>query len=276
MTCTFSKESLALYAEGDLHDQAAEAVRQHVSTCAACERYLDEMQTSQARLKALRADVVSQSARAGMRQAVMSTINERRDLIGWRLRLERALLLGWQPGAYAMAAAVIIGVVSVSLLGQVRHRPMDVSLAAARDNSLHRPEGYRDWVELESKASAAADRVYLNPAGSKEYAKSGTFPEGTMLVLEPGSENNAAARAHKGNKRLLVSVKDSRRFEGGWGFFQFDDADGPGGNDATASEAEGCRTCHRDNAATDHVFTQSYQAVRSARAVAPGVQHDRG
>ena len=64
---------------------------------------------------------------------------------------------------------------------------------------------------------------------------------------------------------LEASVKDSSRFEGGWGYFNFTDNQGrPKAN--TAPDEGGCRACHRQRAETDHVFTQFYPVLRSARA----------
>jgi len=66
---------------------------------------------------------------------------------------------------------------------------------------------------------------------------------------------------------LEASVKDSSRFDGGWGFFDFTDNDGKMKAKAQAlSDGTGCRSCHEERAETDHVFTQFYPVLRSARA----------
>ena len=82
----------------------------------------------------------------------------------------------------------------------------------------------------------------------------GQFPDGTVMVLEM---QQAGA--------IEVSVKDSARFEGGWGFYDFDD--GAGNLKPQADplpQTAGCIGCHRDRAATDHVFTQFYPNLRSS------------
>jgi hypothetical protein len=72
---------------------------------------------------------------------------------------------------------------------------------------------------------------------------------------------------------LQVSLKDSRRFKGGWGYFDFS---GPAGRPKTKADAlaeeNSCRVCHERNAETDHVFTQFYPGLKSVRAeaVIPG------
>jgi len=69
---------------------------------------------------------------------------------------------------------------------------------------------------------------------------------------------------HRRSAVLLASVKDSVRFDGGWGFFDFTGADGRVAATADAQpESSGCRTCHRRDGATDHVFTQFYPGLRS-------------
>jgi hypothetical protein len=64
---------------------------------------------------------------------------------------------------------------------------------------------------------------------------------------------------------LQVSVKDSSRFDGDWGFFDFTGNEGTMKSTAIPADG-GCRSCHQDDAETDHVFTQFYPVLRSARA----------
>jgi hypothetical protein len=77
-------------------------------------------------------------------------------------------------------------------------------------------------------------------------------------------------RVRAENKRepapaLEASVKDSSRFKGGWGFFDFTDKDGEIGSKARALPDGACRPCHELLGQTDHVFTQFYPVLRSAR-----------
>jgi hypothetical protein len=53
-----------------------------------------------------------------------------------------------------------------------------------------------------------------------------------------------------------VSVKDSSRFDGGWGYFDFGDK-----STARAGSNGGCQSCHEEQAKTDHVFTQFYPGL---------------
>ena len=67
---------------------------------------------------------------------------------------------------------------------------------------------------------------------------------------------------------LEASVKDSGRFEGGWGYFGFTGTDGkPKAKAQPFSDEAGCRKCHEEQAAKDHVFTQFYPVLRSVGAI---------
>jgi hypothetical protein len=53
-----------------------------------------------------------------------------------------------------------------------------------------------------------------------------------------------------------VSVKDTAKFEDGWAFFDFSSTAGSAPRKARAlPESSGCRTCHRQSAMNDPVFT---------------------
>jgi cytochrome P460 len=294
VSCAFSKEKLALHVEGDLSEAAADITARHLKTCAVCRRFLEQLRARQSLLKSLRQETVSSSECTGMRRKVMSIINDRQDRAGYALRIERAIMLGFRRRPYALAAFALFGVVSVSVLAQIRHSTPDAKQSTAvfegRDTLL-KPVGYRDWIlvdqsaaanraaEDHSTADAASHRVYINPASYREYAKTGRFPDGTLMVWESVNRDlETSDRPHKESSVLLASVKDETRFDGGWGFFDFTALDGTVMSKAEAlPESSGCRACHRQHGETDHVFTQFYPILRSAqlgshgaRAVLPG------
>jgi len=65
---------------------------------------------------------------------------------------------------------------------------------------------------------------------------------------------------------LQASVKDSSRF-GGWGFYDFTAGIGKLKPQAEPlQQTAGCLACHREKAATDHVFTQFYPVLRASTA----------
>jgi hypothetical protein len=257
MKCGYSREILALYIEDDLPAPGArEIVHRHLSECAECEQYCEQLRGSQslirARLGSRGQDIVSADTLAGVRHAVMSQIGGAQQKLGWTIKLERLLLLGFQRQRYAVAGFAIVAIVSASLLGQIRHSQKQSNVAGAMfvgKDKLVRPAAYREWVFV---GSSLGHNVYINPDAYREYSKSGKFPEGTVMVQEMVSM-----------EAVRVSVKDSSRFEGGWGYFDF--AEGTG---TLKSEAEplaqtaGCLSCHQEKAATDHVFTQFYPVLR--------------
>jgi hypothetical protein len=271
MTCGYSKETLALYIEDDL--PSAEAVSQaksHVASCAECRHYCDQLRRNQwfikSRFGSLQPEPVSQDVLTGIRYTVMSQIEPVRQSLGWAIRFERFLMLGMRKPRYAGIAFAVVAVVSASLLAQIRYSAPMLNRSAAvfgAKNTLFCPTDYREWVFAGSCAghqsydgSEAGDsspmhyNVYIDPKAYSDYKRSGKFPEGTIMVLE------------KDQQGLEVSVKDSNRFAGGWGFFDFTDTTGKLKAEAEVlPQTAGCLSCHRDNAETDHVFTQFYPVL---------------
>jgi len=172
--------------------------------------------------------------------------------LGWALQVERALMLSFRRHSYAFAGIVICVVVSAALLGQVG-RASPVAQFEGK-YTLLRPDRYLEWVSVGSG-------VYVDPAGYAEYEKSGTFPERTVIVMK--RTRSEAANDPHGD--FSVSVKDSSRFEGGWGFFDLS-----GKSKAVATSDGTCQPCHKANGQTDHVFTQFYPALRSGRGLSVG------
>ena len=59
---------------------------------------------------------------------------------------------------------------------------------------------------------------------------------------------------------LEASVKDSKRFEGQWAYFSFENG---AKASAEAFPDSGCHSCHVEHGARDSVFTQFYPKLRS-------------
>src|SRR5262249_5381205 len=160
-------------------------------------------------------------------------------------RLERAIVLGFRRHAYALAAVLLLGILSASALAEMRRlgpEPNQVFAVFDGKDTLILPEGYRNWVSL-----GPGHNVYVSPTGYGAYAESGSFPEGTLMVWEPiNKELDPRDRPHKGAPALLASVKDNTRFAGGWGFFDFTGAEGALKTKAAVlPESSGCRACHQ-------------------------------
>lgn len=277
MSCTFSRDTLALHVEGDLPDAIADAASRHLERCQACRSFFEQLQASQAMLKSLRRETVSPAECTGVRHEVMSLLT-RQDRLGWALWAERITTMALRRHAYAVAACAIAAIVSASVLAQVHQAPASSTGTPAAvfegSDTLLRPSDYRDWILVGEPAraqlggeSARAQRVYIDPEGYRAYAATGLFAEGTVMIWESRRvASGPSGHPHGRSPALLVSVKDSSRFDGGWGFFDFVGLQGHERSKAAPSpESSGCRTCHLEEAALDSVFVQFYSALRTAR-----------
>lgn len=178
-----------------------------------------------------------------------------------------------------VAPALMSGLFS---LGSVLGADLTAAVFEGQD-SLLRPEGYRQWIFVgssmglrydenpEKRSSGESQRfnnVYLDPVAYREFSKTGKFPEGTVFVLEILSaaskkEPGLQGSYQKDRVALEASVKDSTRFEGGWAYFSFDDPSGKLKDKAQPRPQASCYACHHQKAATDHVFTQFYPPLRA-------------
>ena len=258
--CGYSREILALYVEADLPGNAVGEVDSHVARCGECREYCEQLRQSQSFIKSRfgwdRQEPVSPAMFARMRQGVMSQIDEIQHTLGWTLRLERFLTVGLRKHRYVAAGFAVAAILSASLLGQIRYTHQDVAAVFVGTNTLVRPAEYRDWVFV---GNSLDRNVYIDPAAYREFTHSGQFPDGTVMVLEVKS-------AEEQKPGLQVSVKDPARFDGGWGFYEFTDSVGQQqANAEPLPQNAGCRACHRDKAAKDHVFTQFYPVLRNIR-----------
>ncbi len=143
------------------------------------------------------------------------------------------------------------------------------------DGKLTRPSDYREWIYLSSGlgmnyADSAReandpvfDNVFVEPAAYRAFLATGKWPEKTMFALElrqsatEGSINKGG-RFQKDVNALEVAVKDSARFQDGWGYFGFN------GNAAAASKfgpEAGCNACHNANGAVENTFVQFYPTL---------------
>jgi hypothetical protein len=252
MSCAFSREVLALHVGGELSESSAASTRTHVSGCDECAAFCERLDNSRSMLRALRHSNPSRADLAGVRQQVLSRIDGTKNALGWALRFERFLFLQFFRRPAALAALAAFAVISLSMLAH----PSEL---------LERPSDYRNWVLVgdSSDASralthhvggdaAAFSRVYIEPSAFRTFQSSGKFPEGTTIVLEMTNGNR--------DVELQVSIKDSGRFAGGWGYFGFGEAAG-----RPFSDADGCHGCHESKAETDHVFTQFYPVLKARR-----------
>jgi len=282
MSCRFSREALALHVEGDLPPATAGTTARHLEGCEECQGFVEQLRETQALLKSLRRDTVSPSDCAGMRLDVMSIL-DMQSRFGWALWIERAAMLAFRRHPYAVAACALVAIVSASVVAQMQPAPGVATTRSAAvfdgGDTLTRPDHYRDWVLLSDVSASRAtsggrertepartSRVYIDPDAYRAYAKTGTYPEGTVMIWEADRvAPQAMQHPHGRTPVLLASVKDRSRFDEGWGFFDFTGEHGTVKSKARPEpESSGCRRCHLDEAETDSVFTQFYP-LRSAR-----------
>ncbi len=151
-------------------------------------------------------------------------------------------------------------------------------------DTLLRPENYREWVFVgsstglnyspnpaPSSSTAGTDfkNVYINPSSYREFTKTGTFPEGTVMILEiaqAANKNEPGLQGAFASKYIALeaSVKDSKRFPGGWAYFGFTDREGKLKDKTKPFPDSACLSCHQQKAATDRVFTQFYPVLNAA------------
>jgi hypothetical protein len=143
------------------------------------------------------------------------------------------------------------------------------------DGKLEKPLNYREWVFLTSGLDMSYDQtkmdpgmsmfnnIFVNPAAYRAFQATGTWPDGTAIVLE----NRGAEGSKSINKRgktqstelmgLEVHVK---RAQGGWGFYAFE-SDAPA---KRIAQTANCYSCHEQHGAVDTTFVQFYPTLQAA------------
>jgi len=158
------------------------------------------------------------------------------------------------------------------------------------DGKMKRPTGYREWVFLGAPVTPNAlnngkasfpefHNVYVEKANFDAYQKTGTFPEGTLIVKElvldikgtypDGSRDAPSGRGYFEGEfnGIDASVKDKTRFAGtnGWGYFTFGHHAEPYEQTAAEAPKSECAGCHIANVAkTDMTYVQFYPVLRGS------------
>jgi len=156
------------------------------------------------------------------------------------------------------------------------------------DGKMKLPTGYREWVFIGSPLTPNAlnggkasfpefHSVYVERRNFDAYQKTGTFPEGTVLVKElvllqkptfpDGSQQAPSGRGYFDGafNGMDVSVKDAKKFAttNGWGYFTFGHHAEPYETTAAESSAAECAGCHIANVAkTDMTYVQFYPVLQ--------------
>lgn len=185
-------------------------------------------------------------------------------------------------------AGIVAGLTAWSLTGNPGSRasiatplPDEQNTGPRYDSTgaLLRPENFETWVfvgsstgltyesAIQAKGPGNFHDVYLRPESYREYARTGKFPEKTVLVLALYPPNDKVSPAKGGYFEgdlagMAAAVKDHDHFPEGWAYFNFGEA--PNLKDkATANPKQTCYSCHNEHAADDNVFVQFYPILRS-------------
>jgi hypothetical protein len=159
------------------------------------------------------------------------------------------------------------------------------------DGKLQLPTGFRKWVfvgapltpnGLNSGKAGFPEyhNVYVEAKNVDVYLKTGSFPEGTVIVKEltrvlsptfpDGSRTEPSGRGFFNGEYngIDLTVKDSKRFAktNGWGFFTYGHHPLPYAKTAAESSVAECAGCHIANVAkTDMTWVQFYPLLRDKK-----------
>lgn len=150
-----------------------------------------------------------------------------------------------------------------------------------------RPEGYRRWVFLganygmgysegdtltsQTPRNPTFHNIYIQPQAYEQFVKTGSYPDGAILVMEVVKPGTHASINKQGVFQAQVvgieaAVKDSNRFGADkWAYFKFFTSEGQALNEAKAFPREACWSCHNQHGAADNSFAQFYPVMRDAR-----------
>jgi hypothetical protein len=165
--------------------------------------------------------------------------------------------------------------------------------------SLIRPADYREWMFLSSGLGMTYDpavgsppagspsgpgfgNVFVNPSSYRRFMQTGTWPNGTIFILE-GRSSSTEGSINKGGRfqtqlaGIEAEVKDSA-FPDGWAFFNFgrgqsiQDVAEPLSGDLLVRGQ--CVECHTKNTAVERTFVQFYptllEVARQKGTLKPG------
>src|ERR1700739_4298374 len=185
-----------------------------------------------------------------------------------------------------------VGVVSVSCLSfgtePVTAQSSTPTAVFDSQGRLKLPTGYRKWVFVGAPLTPNGlngghagfpeyHHVYIQEKNVDAFLKTGSFPEGTVIIKEltrvlnptfpDGSTTEPSGRGYFNGvfNGIDATVKDSKRFPNtnGWGFFTFGHHPLPYAKTAAEASVRECAGCHIANVAkTDMTWVQFYPLLR--------------
>jgi hypothetical protein len=176
----------------------------------------------------------------------------------------------------ALVLAPVLLIVSLSLTARDGGKEESPDLPRFTDkNQLLPPEHYREWIFLSSgfgmtynpstatRNDAPFDNVFVNPPAYKTFQQTGSWPDGTIFVLEIRSSASKGSINQGGHfqqdvRGLEVHVRDGHRFPEKWAFYEVT------GNNHPASpipQDASCYSCHSAHGTVDTTFVQFYPTL---------------
>jgi len=187
----------------------------------------------------------------------------------------------------ALVGAILILIKTRAVAAQTQESSLIVYDSQGR-LKLPDPTVFRKWVFLGAPTTPNGlnngkanfpefHHVYVEQKNLDAYLKTGTFPEGTMLVKEltrvlnpafpDGSRKEPSGRGYFNGEfnGIDLSIKDSKRFSktNGWGYFTFGHHPLPYAEVAEEASPSECAGCHITYVAkTDMTWVQFYPIMR--------------
>lgn len=195
-------------------------------------------------------------------------------------RLKRTLLSGFAP---LLLSSLLVGQATSVTAGEhdEHHGHVKTYAHFNKEGELLTPRNYREWIFVgspvtpkdmndDNPAFPEFHNVYIDPASWAHWKKTGKFRDGTIIVKELVSVGTKEAPSGKGYFQgeylgIAATVKDSKRFAdrpNNWAYFGYESYES---KSAAPQADKSCNTCHKENAAEDHVFTQYYPVLRAGK-----------
>ena len=168
--------------------------------------------------------------------------------------------------------------------------PQQSSAVFDSGGNLKLPTGFRSWVQVGTPLTPNGlndgeagfpefHNVYIEKKNVDVYLKTGSFPQGTVIVKEltrvlnptfpDGSRMEPSGRGFFNGEYNGIdeTVKDSKRFSdtNGWGFFTFGHHPLPYDQTAAEEPVADCAGCHIGVAKTDMTWIQFYPLLRDKK-----------
>jgi hypothetical protein len=176
---------------------------------------------------------------------------------------------------FALAALAVIVAMS-AFTGLGKPSPEGKAPRFLANNEIALPENYREWVFVSSgigmsygpenaqSGNPPFSNVFVKPEAYRSFMKTGTWPNGTMFVMEVRRSKTNESINKTGNFQadllaIEAEVKDESRFPAKWGFYKF--ANGATTGTLMAAETTECQSCHSQHGAVDNTFVQFYPTL---------------